>query len=481
MTTGPIMSKVLLFAIPMVIGDILQQLYTTVDTLVISKHCDYTALAAVGTSAQPVEVVLCLFLGIGKGVSILVSQYEGADEHKKIQDVCRASVTFVYLCGIPVGLIGILCTPWILRVMGVPADTWDAAVAYTRIVFCGTLGNIGYNMNAGILRGMGDSKASLWFLVVSCVSNIVMGIAFVAGLGMDADGVALATSIAMYISWLISVVYIRKKYPELDFALLPKSFSGDEMKRIIGIGIPIGLNTSLYSFGHMAMQTFVNAQGSVFMAGASVSGRITNLTNVAVNALSSAATTYSGQNYGAQKYDRLRQGFLRIPIVSGAVTLTFGLTLLLVRTPLLLFFNQDPHVLAYAERYVIILLLSQWVFAIFNAITCFVNGVGKVRNTMVVSLLMLWAVRIPAAYIISRFFDGTYVMVSIPISFCFGLLCMVGYCLFSPVWKELIGKPAADEAATSSQEVYHVKLLWKRRIQAGLWTDAAARKPGRQH
>ena len=447
MATGPILRKVLLFAIPMVIGDILQQLYTTVDTLVISKYCDYTSLAAVGTSAQPVEVVLCLFLGIGKGVSILVSQYEGADEHKKIQDVCRAAVSFVYLCGIPVGLIGILCTPYILRFMGVPADTWDAAVAYTRIVFCGTLGNIGYNMNAGILRGMGDSRASLWFLVVSCFSNIVMDLAFVAGFGMDAGGVALATSIAMYISWLTSVVYIRKKYPELDFTFLPGRFSGEEMKRVITIGIPIGLNTSLYSFGHMAMQTFVNAQGSIFMAGASVSGRITSLTSVAVNALSSAATTYAGQNYGAQKYDRLRQGYLRIPLIAGAVTLASGLALLLLRMPILRLFNQDPQVLVYAERYVVVHLLSHWVFAIFNAIVCFVNGVGMVRNTMVVNLLMLWAVRIPAAYIINRFFDGTYVMVSIPISFCFGLLCMLGYYVLSPAWKEIIQTPMAVETA----------------------------------
>ena len=465
MTSGPILRKVLLFAIPMVIGDILQQLYTTVDTLVISKYCDYTSLAAVGTSAQPVEVVLCLFLGIGKGVSILVSQYEGAGEHKKIQDICRAAVTFTYLCGIPVGLIGILCTPWILRIMGAPADTWDAAVAYTRIVFCGTLGNIGYNMNAGILRGMGDSKASLWFLVVSCVSNIVLDLAFVAGFGMDAGGVALATSIAMYLSWLISVVYIRGKYPELGFSFLPGRFSGDEMRRVIGVGIPIGLNSSLYSFGHMAMQTFVNAQGSVFMAGASVSGRITNLTNVAVNALSSAATTYSGQNYGAKKYDRLRQGYRRIPVVSGAVTLSFGLALLLIRRPLLLFFNQDPQVLVYAERYVVVLLLSQWVFAIFNAIVCFVNGVGKVRNTMVVSLLMLWAVRIPAAYIIHRFFDGTYVMVSIPISFCFGLACMVGYCLLSPSWKELMQKAASAETDMAGQKEAHRREFWEHRIR----------------
>lgn len=222
------------------------------------------------------------------------------------------------------------------------------------------------------------------------------------------------------------------------------------MKKIINIGVPIGLNNSLYSFGHMAMQTLVNAQGSVFMAGAAVSGRISGLTGVAVNALSSAATTFSGQNAGARNIDRLRQGYLRIPLISGGITLLGGLLLLLVRTPMLRLFNQDAAVLYYAERYVVVHLLSHWIFAIFNAITSFVNGVGEVRYTMVVNLLMLWAVRIPTAYLISRFFDGTYIMLSLPVSFSFGLLCMLGYYLFSPDWKAIIQKPIAGKAAATS-------------------------------
>ena len=152
MTTGPIMKKVFLFAIPIVLGNILQQLYTTVDTLVIGNYCGYTSLAAVGTSAQPVEVLLCIFLGIGTGVSILISQYAGGDLQDKIKEVCHTAISFVYICGIPIGILGFFCTPCILKFMGVPADTWDAALSYTRIVFCGALGNIGYNMNAGILR-----------------------------------------------------------------------------------------------------------------------------------------------------------------------------------------------------------------------------------------------------------------------------------------------------------------------------------------
>lgn len=440
MTTGPIMKNVFLFAIPIVLGNMLQQLYTTVDTLVIGNYCGYTSLAAVGTSAQPVEVLLCIFLGIGTGVSILISQYAGGGLQDKIKEVCRTAVAFVYMGGIPIGVIGFLCVPYILRFMNVPADTWDAALTYTRIVFCSTLGNIGYNMNAGILRGLGDSRASLVFLVISCVTNIVLDLFFVARLGMGVSGAALATSIAIYLSWIVSVIYIRRKFPEYAFPILPKGFSGSELKKMIAIGLPIGLNHSLYSFGHMAMQTLVNAQGSVFMAGCSVSNRIVCLANIAITALSSASSTFSGQNFGAENYERLRKGYLRIPLLSGAVTLVFDIIFIALRTPILHCFATDAMVLYYADRYVVVILLSQWIYAIFDGIIYIVNGVGKVGYTTVVNLLMLWAVRIPCAYLIDRYFDGTYIMLCFPISYLFGIICMIGYYVFSPSWKEIINR-----------------------------------------
>lgn len=438
MTTGPIMKKVFLFAIPMVVGNILQYLYTTVDILVIGNYCGETSLAAVGTSSQPVEVLLCVFLGIGTGVSILISQYAGAKDVTRMRRAVDTATFFVFACGIPLCVIGYFTAPLILRWMGAPADTWDAAVVYTRMVLLGTLGNIGYNMNAGILRGLGDSKASLWFLVVSCVANIVLDILFVAGLGMDAGGAALSTSLAMYLSWIISIVYIRKKFPDLELSYFPKGVDLKELKHIVMIGLPIGLNNSLYSLGHVAIQTLVNAQGSVFMAGNSVAGRVTGVSNIAINALSAAATTFSGQNYGARNFDRLRQGYIKIPVVSGMVTLAAGLCVLLVHRPILRIFTRDEAVLLYAARYVVVLLLSQWFFAIFNGIICIVNGVGLIRYTTVVNILMLWAVRIPSAYLITRYFDGTYIMLCFPISFSFGMIMMIGYYVFSKKWKEII-------------------------------------------
>lgn len=438
MTTGPIMKNVFLFAIPIVLGNILQYLYTTVDTLVIGNYCGKTSLAAVGTSAQPVEVLLCIFLGIGTGVSILVSQYVGAKDMQRMRRAVDTAAFFVFVCGIPLCVIGYFAAPLVLKVMGVPADTWDAAVSYTRIVFFGALGNIGYNMNAGILRGMGDSKASLWFLAVSCIVNIVLDILLVAVFRLDVEGAAFATTFAMYMSWIISIVYIRKKFPELELPFFPKAFDVGELKQFLAIGLPIGLNNSLYSLGHVAIQTLVNAQGSTFMAGVSVAGRVTGMANIAITALSSAATTFSGQNYGARNFDRLRSGYIKIPVISGAVTLAAGLCVISFSMPILRIFTRDEAVLMYANRYVVVMLLSQWFYAIFNGIICIVNGVGLVRYTTVVNILMLWAVRIPSAYLINHYFDGTYIMLCFPISFSFGMIMMIGYYIFSPKWKEII-------------------------------------------
>ena len=440
MTTGNIMRNVLLFAIPIVIGNILQQMYTTVDTLVVSSYCGDSALAAVGTSSQPVEVLLCIFLGIGTGVSILVSQSVGAGKIHRVKDLSATSVSFVYMCGIPLAIIGWIVSPFILEFMHVPADVWDEALIYTRVVFLGALGNIGYNMNAGILRGLGDSAASLCFLVVSGITNIVFDILFVAGFGYGVAGAAAATSIAMFLSWAVSIFYIKKKFPELEFTVLPRKYSSHDMRAILKIGLPIGLNNSLFSFGHMAIQILVNEQGRQFMAGASVAGRITGLTNIAITAMSSAASTFAGQNYGASNYKRLKEGYIKIPAVSGILTLSFGLMAISFRMPILRFFSQDEMVLMYAGRYVVAVLLSQWCFAVFSCISNIVNGLGYVKYTTLINLMMLWAVRIPSAHLINRFWDGGYIMLCFPISFVFGMLCMIGYYIFSPSWKEVMSR-----------------------------------------
>ena len=436
LTQGGIIRQVLRFALPLCAGNVLQQLYTTVDTLVIGNYCSSEALAAVGTSSQPVELLLCLFMGLGGGVSILVSQCTGSGDTGRMRQVTATATSFLYLCAVPLTVLGILLGPQLLGLMAVPEDTMDLARTYLSLLLLGTLANLGYNTNAGVLRGMGDSTATLRFLVFSCGVNVAGDLLLVAGLGMGVAGAALATIGSQLTSWLLSVRYIRRRYPELDYSILPRRIHREELRQIVRIALPLGLNNSLYSLGHLVLQTMINTQGSAFMAACSVATRVTNISNVTITSLASAATTFSGQNLGAENYDRLYRGGRQIPLCSGGITLCLGLLMTAFCRPVLGLFTRDAAVLALAERYIRAVLPFFWTYTVFNSILSFVNGMGQVRYTTVVNLLMLWAVRVPVAWVITRFFDGTWVMVSYPISFTFGMICMLLF-YFSRRWKEI--------------------------------------------
>lgn len=446
MTQGSIMKLVVLFALPICLGNVLQQLYNTVDTLVIGNFCGSVSLAAVGTSSQPVEIFLCIFLGLGTGVSILVSQYTGSGDMLSLKRTVSTAVSFLYMCAIPLTVLGMFLGPLILKFMQVPEDAWDLSVAYIRIIFLGTLFNMGYNMNAGILRGIGDSRSTLVFLLISCVVNILLDMVFVAGMGMDVAGAALATILAMLCSWIFSILYIRIKYPELEFSVLPRAVDRDILWSIIKVGLPLGLNNSIYSIGHVLMQSMINAQGSAFMAACSVAARLTGIANVAIGSFSSAATTFSGQNLGSKNYIRLKKGGTTIPFYSGLFTCAAGLLVTIFCRPLLVFFTKDPVVLDLAVLYIRIVMPSTWTYAVFNCIINYINGMGEVRYPTLINILMLWAVRIPSAWLIGRFINGKYIMACFPISFSFGMLCMLAYFL-TDKWKK-VKQLAAEQQAS---------------------------------
>ena len=433
---GSIIKSAALFALPICVGNILQQLYGTVDTLVVGNFCDSAALAAVGTATQPMEILLCVFLGIGNGASILVSQEMGRRNADGLRMLVRTAVWFLYLCAIPVTILAMFVGPALLRLMQVPADAFDYAVLYLRITALGTLGNLGYNMNAGILRGLGDSRSSLLLLLISCLTNIVLDVAFVAVLGMGVAGAALATTIALYLSWLASILYARRNYEGLQFPLLPHGYDKAQLAAILKVGVPLGLNNSLYSVGHVAVQAVYNMQGSVFVAGCSIAGRVTGIAGIAITSFSSAAVVFAGQNLGAGNYRRLQRGMVQITCAAGVVTLLIGLVATVFCRPLLGLFSSDPAVLDAAVRYTWWVLPFIWTYAVFNCMMSFVNGTGAVKYTTVVNLLILWAVRIPAAYILHALGYGTSSMACVSLSYAVGLVAMLGYFL-TPEWGKL--------------------------------------------
>ncbi|MBP3655168.1 MAG: MATE family efflux transporter [Clostridia bacterium] len=435
MTRGRMLPLVLRFALPLCVGNILQQMYLTVDTLVVGNFCSPVSLSALGTSGQPVEILLTLFVGMGSGLSILVAQYTGGGKRDRVTAILRTAVGFLYLAAIPMTVLGMLVGPYLLRMMNVPPDTYPYALGYMRILFAGTLANLGYNMNAGVLRGLGDSRSSLLFLMLSCAANIVMDVLFIAGFHMDVWGAALATIIAQYAAWLFSVFYIRRKYPELGFTLLPRALVLSDLKEMARVGVPLGVNNSFYSVGHLLMQSLVNAQGSMFIAACAVGSKLTGIANLMISSLSMATATYAAQNYGAKRYDRLRRG-AAIPFISGAITLTAGLVVTAFARPLLSLFTQDPAVLDLSVTYLRLLQPFTWCYAVFNALISLANGVGEMRYPTIVNVLMLWAVRIPVGHLIANVFGGYYVSAAISVSFVFGMLCMLAF-LRSARWREI--------------------------------------------
>ncbi len=436
MTQGPILRLVFLFALPIIGSNILQQLYTAVDTLIIGNFCGTLSIAAVGTSSQPVEAFLGVFMGIGAGVTVLVSLYTGSRDGKNLKNVVTASGTFTWIVSVPTAVIGFLLTPALFRLMQVPESAFPLAVIYARIVFLGLPGNMGYNMNSGILRGLGDSGSTFLFLIVSSAANVILDLLFVAGFSLDVGGAAAATSISMYLAWLASVIYIRRKYPDIGFRVLPSQPDGRAMRAILSYGLPLGLNNSLYSVGHIALQAAVNLQGADFMAGASVAGKVSGLVGITLTSFASAMATFTGQNYGAKNYARIVRGARQILLVSTAFTIAVSAVLFVLAAPLTRLFTDDPQALRWAVLCLHIQLPFHWCYGVLNGIINLANGLGRVRFSTFVSLFMLWAVRIPVSWAIVLFGDGHYVNAGISISFVAGMLVSLLF-FKTAAWKKI--------------------------------------------
>lgn len=437
MTQGPIISNALKFALPLCIGFILQQLYTTVDTIVVGRFCGPESLAAVATSAQPLEIILCVFLGIGNGISILVSRGVGAKDSVKLNKLTKNAVFFQFITGFPLTLIGLFFCPFILKWMQVPDDVFDLAHKYLFFIFLGIIGQIGYNVNAGILRGFGNSGSSLLFLLISSIINIVLDLFFIGVVKTDVSGVAIATSISTISSWIFSIIYIKRKYKDIIFPIFPKKPDKENLIEIIKTGLPLGLNASLYSFGHTAMQSLINSQGAIFMAGCSIAPRFTAIVNMTINAISSAALTFTGQNLGAKEYSRLKKGCKQIPFISACITFSLFIICIPFAREILSIFTDNQEVLDVAVLYISIVLPFTWVYAWFNGILNVANGMGYIKYSTIVNISMLWLVRIPIAHFIKDFIGGKYIMASISISFVIGFLAMLFF-YKTKKWKEIV-------------------------------------------
>lgn len=308
-TEGVIWKQLLIFFFPILFGTFFQQLYNTIDAVIVGKYVGKEALAAVGgTTGTLINLLVGFFVGLSSGASVIISQYYGAKNEEKVKEAVHTAMAFSITGGIILMILGMIGAPIALEAMGTPEDIMNYAVVYIRIYFAGIIGNLIYNMGAGILRAIGDSKRPLYFLMTSCVVNIILDIVFVVIFRMNVAGAALATILSQLISAvLVIVVLMRSK--DVYQLILPKIRLHLEMvKRIIQIGFPAGLQSAMYSISNIIIQSSVNVLGTDTIAAWTAYSKIDAIFWMIIGAFGISITTFVGQNHGAGKRERVEKG-----------------------------------------------------------------------------------------------------------------------------------------------------------------------------
>ena len=423
MTAGNPYKLIVLFSLPLLVGNVFQQLYNMVDSIVVGNVVGEKALAAVSTGFPIIFALSSLFMGIGMGATVMISQFYGAKDLESIRHTVNTMYTALIIISVPLTLIGILLSDSLLRLMQVPDDgTLDMARTYMIVIFIGIIGTLGFNLNAGILQGFGDSRTSLLFLLIATIINIVLDLLFTAAMGMGVLGVALATIIAQIVSWLFGVWYLKRHYAFLKIRLLGFQFHKEFFMKAMKLGIPSGLQQMLFSIGIMTMQALVNGYGSLFMAGFSGANKIDSFAFMPIQSFATAMTTYTGQNVGAGKMDRVKSGTRAGLVLAIGFSLVLGFGLYPFGGFLMQMFNQNPDVIAAGEVYLHSVLPFYALLGIQFIYTAVLRGAGEMIVPMVSSFVSLWLARIPTAYILAATLGRDSIYYSYAIGWLFGVI-----------------------------------------------------------
>ena len=347
-TEGVIWKQLLIFFVPILLGSLFQQLYNTVDAMVVGRFVGKEALAAVDSTSSFTSLLVNFFVGAASGTSVIVSQYYGARKDLQVSRAVHTGIALSLAGGVIVMVLGITTAPLCFRAMSVPEEIMGDALTYIRIYFLGTVAQFSYNVGAGILRAVGDSRRPLYFLIVGCVVNIVLDLLFVVVFQMAVVGAALATVISQVVSMVLVGVTLMRAEDTFQLFLRKIRFHREMLFSIIRVGIPMGLQSAMYSISNMIIRSAVNTFGTNVIAAWAVSGRMDFIIWTVMDTFGIAVTTFSGQNYGAQKYDRVRKS-VRVCLGMGIGTiLAISGTLYLVCPYFGRLFTSDEEVLELA-------------------------------------------------------------------------------------------------------------------------------------
>ncbi len=436
LTKGDETKQLIGFALPMLLGNIFQQFYNMVDSFVVGRFLGTTALAAVGTSFPIIFFMLSLIMGVAMGSTVLISQFFGAKDPGNLRKVISTSYIFLLIAGTIMSAVGVLSTSFILKALAVPADIMPEASAYLRIIFAGMLATFGYNGVAAMLRGLGDSKTPLYLLIASTLMNVVLDLVFVVVFKWGVAGAAWATIIAQALSFAGVLIVLDKKNQYLRLDRRNLKWDKTMFAQMLRIGLPTGLQQTLVSLGMMALTRVVNGFGPLTMAAYTAALRIDSIASMPAMNLSQAVTTFTGQNIGAGKPERVRRGHLSAIAVNAGISLVMTLCVILFGRQMMGIFTTDQRVVAIGAQYLLIVGLFYVVFGTMFINNGVMRGAGDVFIPMINTILALWVVRLPCALLFTKVFhmgsDGIWW--SIPAGWSIGFVFSTWYYL-SGKWK----------------------------------------------
>ena len=450
MTYGNPYKLIFLFSVPLLIGNIFQQLYNMVDSIVVGNFVGEKALAAVGTGFPIIFLMSSLFIGISTGATVMVSQFYGARDIKRVNDTVNTIYTAMIIGVIPLSLLGVFLSEPLLRLIQVPDDgTLEMAKIYMIVIFIGIVGNLGFNINSGILQGLGDSRTSLIFLLIAAIINTVLDLVFVLVFHWDVMGVALATIIAQIFSWVFGIWFINRRYSEIHIRLFGFHFDKALFKQAMKLGIPSGIQQALFSVGSLVMQSLVNSFGSAFMAGFNGANKIDTFAFMPIQSFTNAVTTYTGQNIGAGNHERVRKGLRAGMALSVGTSILMCILVYPLSAFMMRMFSQNQEVIDAGVAYLHELMPFYALLAISFCFNSVMRGAGEMIVPMISSLFALWLVRVPSAYLLAHFFGGEMIYYSYVIGWVVGIL-ISGLYYATGRWKnKSIVKKMQQQASSS--------------------------------
>jgi len=444
LTVGKEGKLILYFAIPMLLGNVFQILNSIVDRIIVGNFLGKSAVAAVGDSFPVMFALISLLIGITAGITVIISQFYGAKDYEKVKRAIDTAYIFLFFASLIISLIGIIFCGPIFRLLNVTDDVYNDAVKYIRIIMLGVVFMACFIGTMAILRGLGDSKTPLYFLIIATILNIILEILFIPVMHMGIEGAAIASVLSQGITLFAATLYLNKKHEFIRISFKKVYFDKWIFKKSLNIGLPSGVQQFAVAIGQIFLLKLVNEYGTDTMAAFTIAGGIDSFAMLPAMNFAMALMSFVGQNIGAGKQDRVKKGLWSTQKMTAIISISVSILVLMAPYALMHVFNKDAGVIKTGVEYLTIVSPFYILFSVMFIMTGVFRGAGDTLIPMFITIFSLWCIRIPLAYFLSAKLGVQGIWWSLPIAWAFGTLFTIIYYNIGRWKKKVIVGPAFD-------------------------------------